>query len=168
MAPADDPDWSRVEHLLLRAETLLHASATSLERVNQKRRQEREWIASGLNDVRRPLAQIRLDMINLVEGMAAEAAQGGSMLWQGRLQEQLPPLENALINLERLLVQHAAPTDPGAGEGIRSRLEHLEFEQLLEQRHKQVIKLRAEVQRLEEIVRAAGLSPDGTQESGSI
>ncbi len=168
MAPGDDPDWSRVEHLLLRAETLLHASTNSLERVNQQRRQERERIASGLDDVRRPLAQIRLDIINLVEGMAAEAAQGGSITWQGRLQEQLPPLEDALNNLERLLVQHADPTDPEAGAGIRPRLEHLEFEQLLEQRHQQVIKLSAEVQRLEGIVRAAGLSPDGSQESGSI
>lgn len=32
MHPGDDSDWSRVEHLLLRAETLLHAAAETLER----------------------------------------------------------------------------------------------------------------------------------------
>lgn len=168
MSLADEHDWSRAEHLMLRAETLLHACATSLERRREERGRERERIAHGLDDVRRPLMRLRLEVIGLVEAMAAEAAQGESPPWQARLQEQLPPLERALIDLERLLVLVADPSDAENGSGMRPRLEHLEFEQLLEQRHQQVIELRDEVQRLEGIVRAAGLSSGASQESGSM
>lgn len=165
-----DPDWSLVEQLLLRAETLLHASADSLDRRREEREQQQERIARGLDDLRRPLTQLRRDVIDLVEAMADEAASGHSLPWQARLQEQLPQLERALIELDRLLVEVADPPDPVNEEGIRPRLAHLEFQEMLEQRNQQVIELRAEVQRLEAIVQAAGLSlsAGASQESGSM
>lgn len=167
MRPGEDTDWSRVEHLLLRAETLLHAAADTLERRREERQQERARIAGGLDDLQRPLAQLRLELISLVEQMAAEGSQGSSMSWQGRLQQQLPPLERVQIELERLLLHVADPPSSVDGEGIHPRLVHLEWQKLLEQRNHQVIELRGEVQRLEGILRAAGLSSAASQERGS-
>lgn len=169
MQLGDDRDWSRVELLLLRADTLLNAAADTLDRRQEQRRRDRERIASGLDDLHGPLAQLRLDLIGLVEEMAAEGAQGDSLPWQGRLQEQLPRLERVLMELERLLVQVADPADPGDGDPVRPRLVHLDLAVLLEQRNQQLSELRAEVERLEGIVRAAGLSPaPPDQERGSM
>jgi hypothetical protein len=171
MSSPDDGDWSQVEQLLLRAETLLHAAADSLDQQRDRGRRERERIAGGLEGLRGPLTRLRLELIGLVEEMAGEASQPGASMWQGRLQGQLPSLEHALIALDRLLVDAAEPVDAADavdGDGPRPRLVHLELEEILEQRNRQLIDLRAQVERLDGIVRAAGLSPDAFQESGSI
>lgn len=164
----EDGDWSRVEPLLLRAETLLQTAADSLDRQREQTQRERERIAGALDDLHGSLAGLRLELISLVEEMAADAPQAGSLRWQGRLQGQLPGLERLLIELERLLVRHTDHSDPAEGEGLRHRLVRLELEEMLERRHQQVIELHAEVERLEGIVQAAGLAADAAQERGSM
>jgi len=111
-----------VEHLLLRAETLLHASADALDRQRRERRRERERIVRGLQDLQDPLLEMRQDWIQLVEAMAAASAPGLSPLVQARLEAQLPRLERVLIALERVLSHCGDPPLPvaEAGRGRRS------------------------------------------------
>lgn len=101
----------------------------------EERRRERERIAGGLDELHAPLAQLRLELISLVEEMAAEAAQAGALSWQGRLQGQLPAHERVLIELEGLLVRSADHPDAVDGEGRHPSLVRLELEEILGRRN---------------------------------
>jgi len=126
--PTGDPaDWSRIELLLLRAENLLHGCADSLERERQARRLDREGIASRLIDLGRPLRQLRLDMGNLAESMAADADPLSTLAWNAQLLEQRQALEQALIELERLQVHLTDPLDSRREDGMQSQFERIEL-----------------------------------------
>jgi hypothetical protein len=109
----EDHLWSRTDHLLLRAESLLHASAGELDSCRDRRQRERQRTREGLEALRLKLAASREELLSLIEAMAVDPVDDRSLKWQTRLQGQLALLEHALVELDQWHRQLEAPQDSG-------------------------------------------------------
>ncbi|MCT4363578.1 MAG: hypothetical protein N3Z29_01570 [Synechococcaceae cyanobacterium MAG-AL1] len=101
MAQAEDPLWSQTDHLLLRAESLLHTCAAELDQCREQRRLDREHTKHSLEALGLPLKTIHSELRSLLEAMATGPADQQSQPWHDHLQAQLAPMERVLIELER-------------------------------------------------------------------
>jgi hypothetical protein len=140
--------WTATEQQLLRAERLLAHGVDAVRQQQLLRRQDRDQIAFELQQLLLPLEGLSAALVAVIEEMAQHRQDNRLQRWQGRLQQQLDPLDEELQRLREQVVLLDQPLEheqsQASAAAQRERRKQQQLVELLGHRQKQVMALQLE------------------------